>query len=43
MYRHLNEYLLTLSFWLSQPCDDADWIRAERERVRKILREWPEA
>jgi hypothetical protein len=42
MYRYLNDYLLTLSFWLSQPCDDADfkWLTQERELVRKALREW---
>ncbi len=41
MYRHSNDYLLILSFWLRQPCDDTDlkWLIRERERVRKALRE----
>jgi hypothetical protein len=32
MYRYLNDYLLTLSFWLSQPCDDADFKLLTQER-----------
>ena len=44
MHQYLNNYLLTLSLWLRQPCDDTDlkWLTEERERIRKALHGWPE-